>query len=223
LADFHRFNFLPLCSLVRISRSFQVFADAGNQRDLQKNSIGAGKPSRLEASSDRPTTRPWLCQNRIGHSHSDTLVDCRWDSAGHARRAGFALIERLVVNAIIAVLIDLVLLAVQVSRETVHRSQCLYQRRRSDAAESDASSASGLYRCPSDTYPASFLGITGIDGFLTCRLTMFHSHCVSDAIFCKVSTVPVKECGLDDGGIGDLHNGELFRRIRPFGTPDATP
>jgi prepilin-type N-terminal cleavage/methylation domain-containing protein len=63
-------------------------------------------------------------------------------------------------------------------------------------AEAEASSASGLYRCPSDTYPASFPGITGIGGSPDVPINYALSHGVSDAICWKESAVPAKERGV---------------------------
>jgi hypothetical protein len=63
-------------------------------------------------------------------------------------------------------------------------------------AEAEASGASGLYRCPSDTYPASFPGITGIGGSPDVPINYALSHGVSDAICWKESAVPAKERGV---------------------------
>jgi hypothetical protein len=63
-------------------------------------------------------------------------------------------------------------------------------------AEAEASSASGLYRCPSDSFPASFPGITGIGGSPDVPINYALSHGVSDAICWKESAVPAKERGV---------------------------
>jgi prepilin-type N-terminal cleavage/methylation domain-containing protein len=60
----------------------------------------------------------------------------------------------------------------------------------------ESASASGLYRCPSDTYPASFPGqVTGI-GIYDVPLNYGLSHGVSDVLCWKESAVPAKERGV---------------------------
>jgi len=60
----------------------------------------------------------------------------------------------------------------------------------------EAASASGLYRCPSDTYPASFPGATAATGGIyDVPLNYALSHGVSDAICWKEANVPAKERG----------------------------
>jgi prepilin-type N-terminal cleavage/methylation domain-containing protein len=61
-------------------------------------------------------------------------------------------------------------------------------------AELEAASASGLYRCPSDTFPASFPGAAG--GAPDVPLNYVLSHGVNDAVCWKESVIPAKERGL---------------------------
>jgi prepilin-type N-terminal cleavage/methylation domain-containing protein len=62
-------------------------------------------------------------------------------------------------------------------------------------AELQAAGASGLYRCPSDTFPANFQGDTTYGGAPDTPLNYAMSHGVSDAICWKESAVPSKERG----------------------------
>jgi prepilin-type N-terminal cleavage/methylation domain-containing protein len=61
-------------------------------------------------------------------------------------------------------------------------------------AELEAASASGLYRCPSDTFPASFPGAAG--GSPDVPINYALSHGVNDAVCWKESAVPAKERGV---------------------------
>ncbi len=60
----------------------------------------------------------------------------------------------------------------------------------------ESASASGLYRCPSDTYPASFPGQVTSQGIYDVPLNYGLSHGVSDAICWKESNVPANQRGV---------------------------
>jgi prepilin-type N-terminal cleavage/methylation domain-containing protein len=60
----------------------------------------------------------------------------------------------------------------------------------------EASAASGLYRCPSDTFPQSFIAPAGFGGSPDTPLNYILSHGVSDAICWKEANVPASERGV---------------------------
>jgi len=60
----------------------------------------------------------------------------------------------------------------------------------------EAASASGLYRCPSDTFPATFPGQTAGQGIFDVPINYALSHGVSDVICWKEQNVPAKERGV---------------------------
>ena len=59
-----------------------------------------------------------------------------------------------------------------------------------------AASASGLYRCPSDTFPATFPGQAASQGIYDVPLNYGLSHGVSDVLCWKEQNVPAKERGV---------------------------
>jgi hypothetical protein len=59
-----------------------------------------------------------------------------------------------------------------------------------------AASASGLYRCPSDTFPDSFPGQAAASGIFDVPINYGLSHGVSDVICWKEASVPSKERGV---------------------------
>jgi hypothetical protein len=63
-------------------------------------------------------------------------------------------------------------------------------------AELEASAASGLYRCPSDTFPQSFIAPAGFAGSPDTPLNYCLSHGVSDAICWKEQNVPANQRGV---------------------------
>ena len=60
----------------------------------------------------------------------------------------------------------------------------------------ESASASGLYRCPSDTYPSNFPGQVTSQGIYDVPLNYGLSHGVSDAICWKESSVPANQRGV---------------------------
>jgi len=60
----------------------------------------------------------------------------------------------------------------------------------------NAASASGLYRCPSDTFPDSFPGQAAAQGIFDVPINYGLSHGVSDVICWKEQSVPAKERGV---------------------------
>jgi len=62
-------------------------------------------------------------------------------------------------------------------------------------AELEAAGASGLYRCPSDTFTPNFPGIARFGGAPDTPINYALSHGVSDAVCWKESNVPAKERG----------------------------
>jgi prepilin-type N-terminal cleavage/methylation domain-containing protein len=63
-------------------------------------------------------------------------------------------------------------------------------------AAMSAAAASGLYRCPSDTFPDSFPGQAASNGIFDVPLNYGLSHGVSDVLCWKEQNVPAKERGV---------------------------
>jgi prepilin-type N-terminal cleavage/methylation domain-containing protein len=63
-------------------------------------------------------------------------------------------------------------------------------------AELEASAASGLYRCPSDTFPQTFPAPAGFGGAPDTPINYILSHGVSDALCWKESNVPANQRGV---------------------------
>ena len=59
-----------------------------------------------------------------------------------------------------------------------------------------SASASGLYRCPSDTFPASFSGNLGANVVLDVPLNYVLCHGVNDQYCWKTSAIPARELGV---------------------------